>query len=209
MKTNKLIKRLGLGVMLVFISAAAFAGEGDKPTGKVSIHPYLDTEFSIVSVSNVTDKNAVFSIKDENGLTVYKEWVNKAGIEQKILDFSRIDDGVYTAVLKAKGLKDVSKTFVILNHQLSSETEETKLSNNQLKSFFHLNDNTLTVSHISFGSKSFDVSISDAIGENLYAESFSGNSTFSHKYDVSSLPSGDYTVSINSGNKEYSYAFRK
>lgn len=208
MKTNKLIKRLGLGVMLVFISAAAFAGEGDKPTGKVSIHPYLDTEFSIVSVSNLADKNAVFSIKDENGLIVYKEWVNKAGIEQKILDFSKIDDGVYTAALKAKGQKEVSKTFVIQNHQLSSK-KDVALSNNQLKSFFHLNNNTLIVSHISFGSKSFDVSISDAIGENLYAKSFSGNSTFSRKFDVSSLPSGDYTVSINSGNKECSYAFRK
>jgi len=209
MRTNKLIKRLGLGVMLVLISAVAFAGEGDKPTGMVSIHKYLDTDFSIISVSNLADKNAIFSIKDENGSTVYKEWVNKAGIEQKILDFSRIDDGIYTAELKVKGHKEVSKTFIIQDHQLSSGKETNLSSSKQLKSFFYLTDNTLTVSHISFGSRSFDVSISDEIGDDIYLKSFSGNSTFSRKFDVSSLPCGDYTVSINSGNKEYSYAFRK
>lgn len=208
MKTNKLIKGLGLGVMLVFISVAAFAGEGDKPTGNLSIHPYLDTEYSIISVSNLADKNAIFSIKDENGITVYKEWVNKAGIAQKILDFSKIDDGVYTATLKAKGQKEVLKTFIIEDHQLAGRKIAEPSAKN-VKTFFHLTDNTLTVSHIAFGSKSFEILISDAIGAEVFEKGYSGNSAFSGKFDVSSLPNGDYTVSVNSGNNEYNYAFRK
>ncbi|MGQ1786879.1 MULTISPECIES: hypothetical protein [unclassified Saccharicrinis] len=208
MKTTKMMKRWVLGVMLVFVTTATFAGEGGKAAGNVSILPYLDTDYSIVSLSNQADKAAIFSIKDAEGETVYKEWVNKAGFAQKILDFSNLEDGKYTAILKARGSEEISETFSIENHKLVSQKEEI-VSEEELRAFFNLVDNTLFVSHISFGSNTFGISISDALGDEVFEKGFDGNSTYSGKFDISALPNGEYKVSINSGNKEYSYAFRK
>ncbi|TLX73902.1 T9SS type A sorting domain-containing protein [Labilibacter sediminis] len=208
MKTNKLIKSLSLGVMMSLIAAVAFAGEGDTPSGNVSIHPYLDTDYSIISVANLADKNAVFSIIDENGTVVFKEWVNKAGIEQKIIDFSNINDGVYTASLKAKGGKEVSKTFIVENHRLAGSAKKA-LTNDSLKAFFHLSDDILTVSHLHFTDSTFEISIVNSLGTEVFERGYSSNSPFSGKFDVSTLPTGDYTVCIHSGNNKYSYAFAK
>ena len=208
MKTTTLIKRLTLGIMLTFFTSASYAGEGDKPTGNVAIHPYLDTEYSIISVSNLTDKNAVFSILDDEGNTVFKEWVNKAGVEQKILDFSNINDGIYTATLKAKGQKEVSKTFIVENHKLAG-TKKPMPTHNSLDAFFYLKNDILTISHLTFDETPFDIAIYNSYGIEVFEKDFPGVSPFSGKFDISTLPIGDYTVSIHSGNNKYSYAFAK
>ncbi len=208
MKTIKMMKRLVFGMMLFFVATATFAGEGGKTAANVSVLPYLDTDYSIVSLSNPVNKVALFSIKDAEGFTVYKEWINKSGFAQKILDFSNLEDGEYSAVLKTKGVDEVSQKFEIVDHKLVASTKEV-LTEEQLKAFFHLVDNMLYVSHISFGSNFFGISISDAIGEEIFEKGFVGNSTYSGKFDISELPNGEYVISINSGNKEYSYAFRK
>ncbi|GAF05355.1 T9SS type A sorting domain-containing protein [Saccharicrinis fermentans] len=208
MKTTKMMRRLVLGAMLIFTATATFAGDGGKTTGNVSILPYLDTDYSIVSLSNQADKAAIFSINDAQGETVYKEWVNKEGFAQKILDFSNLEDGEYTAVLKARGAEKISKTFSVADHKLVSERTQV-VTEQELRAFFNLVDNMLYVSHISFGSNTFGISISDAIGDEIFEKGFDGNSTFSGKFDISALPTGEYKVSINSGNKEYSYAFSK
>ena len=208
MKTTKMMRRLVLGAMLIFVTTATFAGDGGKTTGNVSILPYLDTDYSIVSLSNQADKAAIFSIKDAQGEVVYKEWINKEGFAQKILDFSNLEDGEYTAALKARGAEQISETFSIEDHKLVSERAKV-VSEQELRAFFNLVDNMLYVSHISFGSNTFGISISDAIGDEIFEKGFDGNSTYSGKFDISALPTGEYKVSINSGNKEYSYAFSK
>ena len=206
MKTTNKMRRWVLGAMLIFVATATFAGEGNKPS--LSILPYLDTDYSVVSLSNNADKAAAFCIKDAEGVTVYKEWVNKEGFAQKILDFSNLEDGEYTAELKVKGAEAITETFSVADHKLVSEKTEV-MSQEELSAFFNIIDNMLYVSHISFGSNSFGISISDAVGEEVFEKGFEGNSTYSGKFDISALPNGEYKVSINSGNKEFSYAFKK
>lgn len=209
MKIKNNVRGWVLGVILAFAATTSYAGEGGKAIGNVSIHPYLNTDYSIISVSNLADKAASFSIKDAEGVSVYKEWVNKAGFEQKILDFSNLEDGDYTAVLRVKGAEEIIESFKVVDHKLVSDKVEQVISEEELRAFFNIVENTLFVSHISFGSSSFGISISDDIGEEIFEKGFEGNSTYSGKFDISALPNGDYKVSINSGNKEYTYAFRK
>ncbi len=208
MKTNKTMKRWTLGVMLVFIASGVFAGEGGKAVGNLSVLPYLDTDYSVVSFANLADKSAKFSIVDVEGVTIYKEWVSKEGYSQKVLDFSNLKDGEYTAVLSAKGALDVSKTFEVKDHKLVS-AKQIVVTPEEVKAFFNIVENTLYVSHLSFGSNSFGISIDDAFGGEVYTNEFLGNKAYSGKFDISALPKGEYTVSINSGSKEYSYDFRK
>ncbi|WP_075591468.1 hypothetical protein [Labilibacter marinus] len=208
--TNKnKVKGWVLGVILAFVTTGAYAGEGGKAAGNVSIHPYLNTDYSVISVSNLADKAASFSIKDAEGVRVYKEWVSKEGFAQKILDFSNLEDGEYKAILSVKGADEIVETFKIADHKLVYDKVEQVMSKEELKAFFNVVENTLFVSHISFGSSSFGISISDEIGDEIFEKGFEGNSTYSGKFDISTLPNGEYKVSINSSNKEYTYAFRK
>lgn len=208
--TNKnKVKGWVLGVILAFVTTGAYAGEGGKAAGNVSIHPYLNTDYSVISVSNLADKAASFSIKDAEGVRVYKEWVSKEGFAQKILDFSNLEDGEYKAILSVKGADEIVETFKIADHKLVYDKVEQVMSKEELKAFFNVVENTLFVSHISFGSSSFGISISDEIGDEIFEKGFEGNSTYSGKFDISALPNGEYKVSINSSNKEYTYAFRK
>ncbi|WP_066632894.1 hypothetical protein [Labilibacter marinus] len=208
MKTTNFVKRLALGVMFVFVlGSVAFAGEGEKGKSDMQIAPYLNTDYSVISLSNKTDKTAVFKIVDDNGEVYYKEWVKKDGLSQKVLDFAHAEDGTYRAILKVNGSDDLTETFIIKNHKLVTPKQE--VSEEELRAFFNLVENTLYVSHITFGSNSFGISIADSNREDVFVKSVEGNSTYSGKFDISALPIGQYTVSINSGDSKYSYEFQK
>ncbi len=200
---RKLFKGFALGVMFALGSVAVAQ---EVTPAEVAINPYLNTEYSILSVANPSEKAAKLEITDENGELVHKEWLSSKAFSQQILDFSELKDGRYTAKVSVKGEEIASSKFALADHQIS---DEKIMSKEELKAFFRLNDNILYVSHIAFGANSFGISIEDAIGDEVFEKGFDGNSTYSGKFDISALPNGNYSVKINSGSKEYSYAFTK
>ncbi len=202
MKRN-FIKGIALGVMFALGSVAVAQ---EVAPAKVTVNPYLNTDYSVLSVANPTEKTAKFVITDGSGAVVHKEWLSNKAFSQKILDFSGLNDGRYTAKISVKGEEIASQKFAVANHQVS---DERIMSKEELKAFFRLNDNILYVSHIAFGANTFGISIEDAIGDQVFEKGFDGNSTYSGKFDISALPDGSYSVKINSGSKEYSYAFTK
>ena len=113
MKKVNTMKRWALGAMLIMIAATTFAGERNKGLGNLAIFPYLNTDYSVVSFSNLVNKNAKFYIKNAKGDVIYKDWVNKEGFYQKVLDFSNLENGEYTALLTTKGASDITKTFLV------------------------------------------------------------------------------------------------
>lgn len=209
MKKTIFVKRLTLGVMFVFAAAtASFAGEGEKVKSDICISPYLNTDYSVISLSNQSKKTATLRIVDAEGAVVYKEWVKKEGLAQKVLDFSNLEDGEYTAILKVKGEDDLTEMFSVVNHKLILENPKA-VTKEELKAFFNLVENTLFVSHITFGNSSFGISILDAVGQEVFEKDFANKLVYSGKFDVSALPNGQYTVNINSGSNKYSYDFNK
>jgi aminopeptidase-like protein len=209
MDYKKLFKGLALGVMFA-LTTTAFAGEGEgeKTNSTVSILPYLNTDYSIVSLNNTSAKNTLFTIEDASGEVFYKEWIDKSGFSQKVLDFSYLSDGKYDIVLRTKGSESIKESFTVKNHKVVSDLKK-DVAVTQRKSFVNIIDNMLYVSHLSSAGNSFGVSILDADADEVYSETFEGYTTFSKKFDVSALPSGSYEVSINAEKKEFSYAFTK
>ncbi|MCW3785815.1 hypothetical protein [Plebeiibacterium sediminum] len=209
MKTLNFFKGITLGVMFA-LGVTAFAGEGDGKTVStaVSIFPYLDTDYSVLSLNNSSEKSAVLTIQGTDGEVFHREVISKAGFTQKVLDFSYLADGSYSVNLKAKGTEYFSKPFMVKNHKVVVDSDITEVASNANTSFANVVDNTLTVSYIPFGKKSVDVTISSD-SEEIFTETYTADKTFSKKFDISALPKGNYQVSINSADKNYSYAFSK
>ncbi len=209
MKTRKFFKGIALGVMFA-LGVTAFAGEGDGKTASpaVSIFPYLDTDYSVLSLNNLSEKSAVLTIEGTSGEIFHREVINKAGFTQKVLDFSYLADGTYSVNLKSKGTEYFSKPFIVENHKVVVNSDHAAVASNANTSFASVINNTLIVSYIPFGVKSVDVTISSNT-EEIFTETFTADKTFSKKFDISALPRGEYQVSINSEDKNYSYAFSK
>jgi len=207
MKKVSLIKGLALGVMFALTTVAS-AGNGEGENAKVSIAPYLNTNYSVLSVANSSDKTAFLTILDTNGEVLYKEWVSKGGLTQKILDFTYLEDGEYKVSVKIKGLEEIKETFIVKDKKISVKGKEVVVSA-ESKAFVKLVDNILYVSHLSFGSPAFGISISTETNEEVFTKTIEGKETYSGKFDVSELPSGEYNVNINSGEKVFNYAFSK
>ncbi len=209
MKTSKFFKGIALGVMFT-VGVSAFAGEGEGKTASpaVSIFPYLDTNYSVLSLNNSSEKSAVLTIEGTDGEVFHREVISKAGFTQKVLDFSYLADGSYSVNLKAKGTEYFSKPFIVKNHKVVSDSDQAASASNANTSFARVVKNTLIVSYIPFEVKSVDVTISSNT-EEIFSKTFTADKTFSKKFDISALPRGKYQVSINSEDKNYSYAFSK
>jgi len=199
MKTKNItLKGLVLGVILFLGASSAFA------TGNIRINPYLDTDLSIVSIINPTASFLKMKIYDEAGNLYYSNKVSAETTDQKLFDFSYLEDGTYNIVLTGKGDK-LEKKFEVLNNKLVAESLD-KLTE---KTLFRAEDNSLFVTYLSFKNTNFKISINDEFGNEVFENSYVSEPTFSKKFNVEALPKGDYKVRLVSDNKEYNYAFRK
>ncbi len=209
MKNKIQIKGIALGVMFA-LTTLAFAGEGDgdKPVAKVSVFPYLSTDYSVISVNNPGEKSGAFVIKDSNGETLHQEYLGKSLSFQKVINFANLEDGEYTIVLKVKGYDEIKEPFLIKDKQVVLKSAGSdKVS--KLKSFANIKNDLLSVSHLAFEQSAFKIKIANDFGEQIFEKRIDGNKVYSGKFDISKLPSGDYRLTINSEDNNYSYAFSK
>lgn len=199
MKSKNLkLRGLVLGVILFLGANSAFA------TGNIRINPYLDTEFSIVSIINPSESYVKMKIYDETGNLYYSQKVSSETTDQKLFDFSYLEDGTYKIVLTGKE-GNIEKAFEVKDNKLVSE-QTVELAE---KTLFRADKNALFVSYLSFENKSFRLSITDADGAEVFTNSYESEPSFSKKFNVEALPKGEYKVRLVSDKKEYNYAFRK
>ncbi|RKE02212.1 hypothetical protein [Marinifilum flexuosum] len=195
---NVNLKGIVLGALLFLGASSAFA------TGNIKINPYLDTDLSIVSIINPSESALKMKIYDREGNLYYSKKVNSATTDQKLFDFSYLEDGIYKIVLSGAD-ENVEKEFIIEGNKLKvTDTKEVAE-----KTLFRSQDNNLFVSYLSFENNTFNLSITDELGNEVFEESYTSAPTFSKKFNVTALPEGEYKVRLVSNNKEYNYAFRK
>jgi hypothetical protein len=197
-RKNITLKGLVLGVALFLGASSAFA------TGNIRINPYLDTEFSIVSVINPSESVVKMKIYDEAGNLYYSNKVSAEASAQKLFDFSYLEDGTYKIVLAGKE-NTIEKEFEVVDKKLVNVSENVASE----KTLFRADKDNLFVTYLSFNNTTFDITINDEFGNEVFNNSYDSEPTFSRKFDVAALPKGNYKVRLVSDNKEYDYAFSK
>lgn len=202
MKAKKFLSVAVLAVLLVSVVGPASA------KGKITVYPYLDTNYALVSVLSEEMVDFSVEIKSENGEFVYSSGkVRSSDQFNKLFDFSKLSDGKYVAVLKGSGKTFLKDEFAVSGGKLVSEVSG-KVAE-ELAAKVWAKDDYVFVSYLNKAYDSFNMKVEDDRGNVLFESALPSDLTYSGKFDVSSLPSGTYYVSLVSGKNSSSYAINK
>jgi len=128
MKNLKLkLRGLALTALFVLSLSSAFA------SGNIRINPYLNTDYSIVSIINTSESNQKLKVYDENGNIYYTQTVEAETNSQKLFDLSNLEDGNYSLVLIGENSR-VEETFQIAARKLVVSDNSMQLAENKTKS---------------------------------------------------------------------------
>ena len=202
MKRVNVLRRVLPVAVLALLSTGAFG------KGKIFISSYLKTDYAVITAQYNEEESYRIKIFDNEGSILYSSSkIRGASSFQKLFDLTSLKDGDYT--IKLAGKKETStEKFTIRNHELVL-TDGSMSDTELLKAFFRVDDDRLYVSHMNFDNSSLSIRIDDKFGTEVYNSELPSESTYSGMFDLTNLPSGDYQVSLVSGNKKYNYEFSK
>lgn len=202
MKAKKFLSVVALAAFMVSVGTTASA------KGKITVYPYLDTNYALVSALSEEMVDFSVEIKTDKGEFVYSS--GKVGTStqfNKLFDFSKLSDGKYVAVLKGSGKTFLEDEFTVSGGKLVAEVSSKKAE--ELAAKVWAKNDFIFVSYLNKANDSFNMKVEDASGNVLFESALPKDLTYSGKFDVSSLPSGTYYVSLVSGKNSSSYAIKK
>ena len=157
-----------------------------------------DVKKTSLTLSDVKQGNK-FSIKDKNGIVLYKEEIQKSGVYTKGFNFSSLPDGNYVFELD-KDLEINTIPFTVKENTVSvNKNSETTT----YKPYVKQKNNLLLISKLSPNFETMNISIyadNHRDFELIYTEKIEGIKVIEKVYK---LEKGTYKVTINSNNKEY------
>ena len=203
MKKVTLLKRILPVAFATLISISAFG------KGNIFIHSYLKTDYAIVSAQNSFSEAFKVIIVNEAGETLYSSpRIKTSNSFQKLFDLSSVDNGDYKVILSGKNAR-VVESFSVVDHKLVKKEVETLAEEKKTNTFIRTSGDKLYISHLNFLNDELSIKINDAKGDEVYNSELPSESTYSGLFDISKLPAGNYQVCLTSGEKMYSYDFRK
>ena len=182
----------GILMVTLFATMLSFANEASFYTIK------NDAKKTALTLTNVKQGD-LLSIKDENGIVLYKEQIQKTGVYVKGFDLTLLPDGEYVFELdKDLEIKTIPFTVktskVLVNRALEATT---------FKPYVKQKDNLLFISKLSPNMEAVKISIyadNNSEFELLHSEKVSGTKAVERVYK---LEKGNYKITINSNNKEF------
>jgi hypothetical protein len=202
MKAKKFLSVVVLAVLMVAVATPSSA------KGKITVYPYLDTNYALISALSEEMVDFSVEIKSSNGEFVYSS--GKVGSSEnfnKLFDFSELSDGKYVAVLKGSGKTFLKDEFTVSSGKLVSKVADKKAEEMAAKVW--AKNDFIFVSYLNKSFDAYSMKVEDEKGNVLFESALPKDLTYSGKFDVSSLPSGTYYVSLVSGKNSNSYAIRK
>ncbi len=193
---KKEIKNSLLAVVL-FSTLMSYAGDFSKTAN--------DKKENITNVSfNNLKQGSVLIIKDENGLLLYKELIEKSGDYSKGFDLTALPNGNYYFELN----KDVE--IKIIPFQVKSNVVVFSKENEQLiiKPFVEKSGNMVLVSKLALNEKPLKIKIYYQDSSLVFEETLENKQLINRKYDFSSSEKGAYRMVIFSEGREFTKEFK-
>lgn len=185
-------------ILLALIVVKATAVEAPS----LKMVPHTD-ERAIIVVENPGNSFAELTIEDSNGeILYYQEGRINEKNYSKIFDFKNLANGDYRIIVEnSAGKKEllftVENNTVIVNEMLSSNTP-----------YFNVENDILKISYLNHTMNNIALTLSNNEGE-VFSKSLGNNFSITTGFNLSKLSKGDYAVSINDGNRSYTYTFEK
>lgn len=192
-----------LRALFVLVAVVTLSGTA-LSSGSVSFKPLTEDGKVLVSLEDVQADVVNLTIEDKyEDVVYYSSKVSGDELYKKVYDMSNLPDGTY--VLTAMfGKVEVKEEFVVNDSEVKKlEKEDSKIT---CQPVFRLKDNALVVLYQCPTNN--DVKVTFASENEVFFDHESGQSKLAAKYDLSSLPNGDYEVVLNTGGESFKYDVR-
>ena len=194
---TKLFRKASLAFLAIASLSISSYASGDISVSAMKESPKAKVEIEVPTLEDVN-----LSLLDPSGIVIHSDFVSKNSEYEKVFDFSRVDDGVYTFVTKT-GHITVSKTIELENNSISVLNKEYSYA-----PIFNVDGNVLKVSFLNKSNEDITISLEDS-GRYYYQEKGDNSISYGRMMDIKNLPAGEYTFSLMAGEKEYQYRFRR
>lgn len=190
---KNLIKNTKKGILMVAMMSTiiGFADESKLIVGK-------DSKKTALLLKDVKQGNLI-SIKDESGITLYKESVETTGIYKKGFDLRLLPDGNYFFEID----KDLETNTIPFTVQASKVLFDKKDESTIFKPYTRLKDGLVYVTKLSLNSEAIKISVYEERQnsyELVYTETDENVISFEK---ILKLENGNYKIVINTNNKVY------
>ena len=189
----KKLKKKSLVLSLLFASMLSFANNETKTSKEEK------SKVTVVSFNEVK-LGSKLSIKDLNGIVLYKESIIKSGDYSKGFDLTSLPNGDYIFELDTE-LKIRILPFNVVSNQVAFKKEEESII---YKPFIRVKDLMVYVSRISFEENPIEYKIYfEGNYEMVLSEKFDKESQLKRIYDFSTSEKGNYVFVFKSNGRTF------
>ena len=163
-----------------------------------------ENNYLVVNIDKVSQEKLEVILKDKLGREIFSEKISANKISRRKYDINDINDGVYTLLLeldnevKVQKIKKNNNNVVVYPEDKFSIYKPTILEENGI----------VSVSMLLFHGN-FEVKIYDQDGNILLKEMHNAEGAFNSRYNLTTLPEGDYSFSIEVEQGSYDGSFNK
>ena len=187
------LKKKSLLLSLLFASMLSFANNEIKTSKEEK------SKVTVISFKEVK-LGSKLSIKDLNGIVLYKESIIKSGDYSKGFDLTSLPNGDYIFELDTE-LKITIIPFYVVSNQVAFKKEEESII---YKPFIRVKDSMVYVSHISFEENPIEYKIYfEGNHEMVLSEKFDKESQLKRIYDFSTSEKGNYIFVFKSNGRTF------
>ncbi|WP_218598134.1 hypothetical protein [Polaribacter sp. NJDZ03] len=187
----KTIMKTILVVTLMFGTLISYANNNTEPTNTVAAKK-VKAEYK-----NVKKGNAL-TIKNEYGITIYKQVLQSAENDTKTFDLTNLEDGLYTTELE-KDFEIIVKKLEVKDGYVTFYKDENEVI---FKPVIRTEGNLVMISKIEFGDQPLNVTLYYQ-NNIIVSDKLNGEKILNRVYKLSEAEKGAYKVVINTDNRTY------
>ena len=178
-------------VTLMFGTLISYANEDTKSTSKVAVKR-VKVEYKAVK------KGHALTIKNENGITIYKQVIQNSGTYSKTFDLTNLEDGLYITELE-KDYEIVIKKIEVKDGFVTFLKEENKTI---FKPVIRTEGDLVLISKIAFNKQPIKV-VLYYYNNVILSEKMEGKDILNRVYKLSETKKGAYKVIVYTDNRMY------
>ena len=183
-------------VTLMFGTLLGYANEDTKSTNTVAVKR-VKVEYKAVK------KGQALTIKNENGLTIYKQFIKASGNFSKTFDLTNLNDGLFTTELEKDFEIEVQKIEVKDGFVTFLKEENETI----FKPVIRTNGDLILISKITFNEKPLNVTLYYN-NKVIASEDIEGKDVLNRIYKLSNKEKGAYKVVVYSDDRMYTKDFK-